>query len=575
MKRYGNLYEKIYDLDNLILAHKHASTGKGWYQEVKQVNQNPEEYLKLLQGLLINKTYETSEYTIFLRKDGVKVRMIYKLPYFPDRICQWAIMQVIEPILISQFIRDTYSAIPGRGIHLALDRITKAMRTDPKGTAYCLKMDVKKFYPSIDHDILKAKFRKIFKDQDLLWLLDEIIGSTPKEEGIPIGNYLSQYCGNYYLSEFDHWIKETTFIFKGKPVKIKYYYRYMDDMVILSDSKEFLHYLRKLISEYLYTNLKLVLKNSWQVFPTKDRGIDYIGYRIFPDYILLRKRTVKTLEKSLVYIRHKIEQGEELTYHDYCSVNSYLGWVKPCDSYRLKRKYIEPIMPYVNMYYYKYLCNDKKEDDIVKQFLNVESTVKKEQSWADELYTYVLLKQEETTFHSGEDDETPGWISSYIQYTHEEFQDLITKDLKKQVLTQLDQSLDTVKSNKITESKVLLEKYYKDNPLFSKVHKESGEYYAVTSDKQSYLLSMIALCDQSKELGIEFTPTWNATGEQCEPWTETELKTLALQIAQCVYPAVSKQQSYEKQIEQMTDVEQIQNLVIVYGDSNTQKESSD
>lgn len=160
MKRYGNLYSKIYDIDNLRLAHKHASAGKGWYQEVIELNQNPEEYLQILQGMMINKTYETSDYTIFLRKDGIKVRMIYKLPYFPDRICQWAIMQVIEPIFIKNFIRDTYSAIPGRGIHLALDRIKKAMRTDPEGTTYCLKMDVKKFYPSINHKILKKKFRK-------------------------------------------------------------------------------------------------------------------------------------------------------------------------------------------------------------------------------------------------------------------------------------------------------------------------------------------------------------------------------------------------------------------------------
>lgn len=568
MKRYGNLYEQICSMDNLIIAHHHASIGKGWYQEVKTVNNNPQEYLDILQGMLENKTYETSDYDIFLRQDGVKVRMIYKLPYFPDRICQWAVMQVIEPYLIKNFIRDTYSAIPGRGIHLALERIKKALVTDPEGTKYCLKMDVKQFYPSINHKILKEKFRKLFKDKDLLWLIDEIIDSTPEDSGIPIGNYLSQYCGNYYLSDFDHWIKETTFVFNGKPVKIKYFFRYMDDMIILSDSKEFLHYLRRLISEYLMTNLRLTLKNTWQVFPVKDRGIDYVGYRIFPEFVLLRKRTVKTMTRALLRMRAKIEDGEALTYHDYCSVNSYLGWMKPCDCHRLKHKYVDPIMPEINKYYYTYLCNHEKEDKRqMKQFINVESTIPKNQTWADEFYTYVLLSQSDTTLQQGTDDEIPGYISSYIQYTHQEFQDLITKDLKAQTINALDQSLEAVQNNKIAESKRLLEQYYADHPLFSKVHNKKGEYYAVTSEKQNYLMSMIALVDQSKALGVDFTPTWNATGEACEPWTEAQLRQLSLEIAQFVYPAVSLQQSYEKQIKSMENVEEIQALEIVYGEA--------
>ena len=568
MKRYGNLYEQICSMDNLIIAHHHASTGKGWYQEVKTVNSNPQEYLDILQGMLENKTYETSDYDIFLRQDGVKVRMIYKLPYFPDRICQWTVMQVIEPYLIKNFIRDTYSAIPGRGIHLALERIKKALVTNPEGTKYCLKMDVKQFYPSINHKILKEKFRKLFKDKDLLWLIDEIIDSTPEDSGIPIGNYLSQYCGNYYLSDFDHWIKETTFVFNGKPVKIKYFFRYMDDMIILSDSKEFLHYLRRLISEYLMTNLRLTLKNTWQVFPVKDRGIDYVGYRIFPEFVLLRKRTVKTMTRALLRMRAKIEDGEALTYHDYCSVNSYLGWMKPCDCHRLKHKYVDPIMPEINKYYYTYLCNHEKEDKRqMKQFINVESTIPKNQTWADEFYTYVLLSQSDTTLQQGTDDEIPGYISSYIQYTHQEFQDLITKDLKAQTINALDQSLEAVQNNKIAESKRLLEQYYADHPLFSKVHNKKGEYYAVTSKKQNYLMSMIALVDQSKALGVDFTPTWNATGEACEPWTEAQLRQLSLEIAQFVYPAVSLQQSYEKQIKSMENVEEIQALEIVYGEA--------
>ena len=146
----------------------------------------------------------------------------------------------------------------------------------------------------------------------------------------------------------------------------------------------------------------------------------------------------------------------------------------------------------------------------------------------------MLLSQSDTTLQQGTDDEIPGYISSYIQYTHQEFQDLITKDLKAQTINALDQSLEAVQNNKIAESKRLLEQYYADHPLFSKVHNKKGEYYAVTSEKQNYLMSMIALVDQSKALGVDFTPTWNATGEACEPWTEAQLRQLSLEIAQFV-----------------------------------------
>lgn len=200
----------------------------------------------------------------------------------------------------------------------------------------------------------------------------------------------------------------------------------------------------------------------------------------------------------------------------------------------------------------------------MKEFLNTESTREKPQFWSDELHVYALLKQEEIAIHEGQDDEVTAYRADYVQYTKEEWQNLITKDLRDKTLTQLDQSIETVRANKISESKSLLKQYYINNPLFSTVHKTAGAYYSVTSDKQNYLLSMIALCDQSEELGIEFTPMWNATGEPSEPWTKGELKQLALQIAAFVYPAVSKQQDFEKTIQELDTVEAIQTLEIDY-----------
>lgn len=260
MKRYGNLYEQIYSMDNLRKAHKNARKGKGWYEEVKEVDANIEVYLKQLQEMLINHTYHTSNYEKFIKKENGKEREIFKLPYFPDRICQWAILQVIEPYLMRHMTKNTYSALPKRGIHKALHDVQEAMWKDVPNCQHCLKLDVRHYYPSINHDILKAKFRRLFKDAELLWLLDEIIDSictaniedlrniwlldedVDPETGIPIGNYLSQYCGNFYLSSFDHWLKEEK--------RVKHTFRYMDDVVIFGSSKEELHKLRKEIALY-------------------------------------------------------------------------------------------------------------------------------------------------------------------------------------------------------------------------------------------------------------------------------------------------------------------------------------
>lgn len=256
MKRYGNLYEKICSMDNLYLAFQHAKKGKGWYKEVQQIEKRPYYYLAGLQWMLQNHLYKTSEYATFTKKDGKKEREIYKLPFFPDRIAQWAVLQVIEPQLLAYFTDDTYSAIPNKGIHAAYKKLRLAVDTVPEEMTYCLKIDCKKFYPSIDHETLKQKFRRKYKDPELLELIDEVIDSIstcPATDeniefyrscgneikivkvngkdfiegvGIPIGNYFSQYDGNFFLSGFDHWIKEVK--------RVKHYYRYIGTIKIIS-----------------------------------------------------------------------------------------------------------------------------------------------------------------------------------------------------------------------------------------------------------------------------------------------------------------------------------------------------
>ena len=195
MKRINNLFDKIVTIENLCLAEKKARKNKGNRKDVIEFSKNKFELLLKLQQQLINEEYVTSKYSTFIIREP-KERLIFKLPYYPDRIVHHAIMNILESIWVSIFIKNTYSCIKGRGIHAAVKDIKKALK-DEQGTKYCLKLDIKKFYPSIDHSVLKQVIRKKLKDNKLLRLLDSIIDST---SGVPIGNYLSQFFCKFSFS---------------------------------------------------------------------------------------------------------------------------------------------------------------------------------------------------------------------------------------------------------------------------------------------------------------------------------------------------------------------------------------
>ena len=319
MKRYGHLFEKFISEENLDLAERRARKGKANRPEVQNFLRCREDNVRALRASILNGTYRTSPYHNFPIYEP-KERIISRLPYYPDRIVHHALLNILEEIWVSQFTADTYSCIKGRGIHACAEAVKHALRTDPKGTKYCLKLDIKKFYPSLDHAVLKLIIRRKLKDERFMNVLDELIDSVPS--GMPIGNYPSAYFANLYLSPIDHGIKEE--------LHIKYYFRYADDMTLLASTKEELHSALAWIIEKLEA-LKLSVKENWQIFPVDSRGIDFVGYVFRHGKTDLRKGIkLRMLRNADRLAKRGASEAEAKA-----AMSGHWGWLKHCDNENL------------------------------------------------------------------------------------------------------------------------------------------------------------------------------------------------------------------------------------------------
>lgn len=325
MKRYGNLFEKIVELDNIYLAYRKARKGKSWQNTISRFDDDLDENIFNIRDSLIEKTFTTSPYIEKIIYEP-KQRTIYKLPFNPDRIVQHALMNILEPIWDGMFIHDSYSCRKGKGIHAGSRRTMEFIRAVGPG-AYCLKMDIRKFYPSINHDILFDVVQRKIKCKDTLWLLEDIIYSIPGGKNVPIGNYTSQWLGNLYLNELDQFLKHEH--------KIKHYIRYCDDFILLHQNKKFLHRMAEEIEAFLEDKLALDLSKR-DVFPVK-QGIDFLGYRHFPDHILVRKSTAKRIKHRMRDLPGELAKGEITPDRYRSSVASMEGWLLWANSYNFKQ----------------------------------------------------------------------------------------------------------------------------------------------------------------------------------------------------------------------------------------------
>ena len=316
MKRLGHVWEQIISPDNLREAIRKAARGKRRRANVARVLDNVDTHVSALHELLASGQYRTSQYNVKIIYEP-KERQIFCLPFYPDRIVHHAVMNVLESYWDKKLIYDTYSCRKGKGQHKGSTRCMEHVRK----YRYVLKGDVSKFYPSIDHVVMKGILRRHFKDAKLLALLDEIIdsanttGTHPEGKNCPIGNLLSQWFGNLYLGELDTFVKQE--------LRCKPYIRYCDDFVLFSNDKNQLHEWRTRIEEFLADKLKLKLSKR-AVFPVS-HGIDFLGYRHFPEKVLVRKRTVRKWRQFFARLvlpptRHQVAQ--------LCSFHGIMSWAQ-------------------------------------------------------------------------------------------------------------------------------------------------------------------------------------------------------------------------------------------------------
>ncbi len=276
MKTYKNLWNRFLSDENIRLAIRNVCKHKTTRPKFKALHDNPDKYIQWIRRQAEH--YKNNKHTPIEIYDGIqrKKRAII-VPAFREQIVHHMVVNILKPIIMKPLYEKSYGSIPGRGAHMAKKQIERVIRKG-KDIKYCLKMDVKKYFDSIPHDVLKALFARKIGDKQFLAVLNEIVDVT--DQGIPLGFYTSQWFANWYLSDLDHYIKEK--------LGAKHYYRYMDDMVIFGANKRKLHQMQKAIDEELH-KLGLEMKENWQIFrfayekngKRYGRDLDFMGFRFF------------------------------------------------------------------------------------------------------------------------------------------------------------------------------------------------------------------------------------------------------------------------------------------------------
>lgn len=328
MKRLSNLYPLVCDKSTIRVALHKASLGKRKQKYVENILNNEDFYVDEIHNMLVNKSYVPSDYTPGIVYDGIrrKAREIAKPKFYPDQIIHWCIYLAIKEPLFKSFYEYSCGSIQGRGVHHGKRYIDRILYGDKKSTRYYLKLDIHHFYQSIRVDILMEKLRRKIKDNDFLDLVQVALSQS---DTLMIGMLLSQIFANFFLNDFDHWLKQE--------IKVKHYVRYMDDMVIFGSNKRELHKLRIAIQEELQ-KIGLELKSNWQVCKLDKEPLDYMGFRFFRNRTVIRKSIMLRISRRVT----RAFKRKKPTRTDAYAIISYMGWIKCTDTNGFYEKWIKP-----------------------------------------------------------------------------------------------------------------------------------------------------------------------------------------------------------------------------------------
>lgn len=335
MKTYKNLYTKIYSFKNLYLAFIKAKRKKRYKKGVAEFEYCLEKNLFSIQRELKTFIYQPSMPKKFILREPKK-RTIFVVD-FRDRVVHHALCNIIEPIFEKSFIFDSHACRKGKGTHRAIRRFDEFKRRATSNNSqrgFVLKMDIRKYFDTVNHKILLMIINQKLKDKNTNWLIKEIVENHEgkgnlRGKGIPIGNLTSQLFANIYLNELDHFIKEK--------MNIKYYIRYMDDVVIMGPSIDCLLETKEKISRFLDEKLNLKLHpRKTRIFPL-EKGITFLGYQNFYYYKLLRRGAVKRIKQKLEFLASRYRQGEIDLSRINNSAMAWLGYARHANTYYVRK----------------------------------------------------------------------------------------------------------------------------------------------------------------------------------------------------------------------------------------------
>lgn len=355
MKTYSNLYETCLDRDFIKKMILEAAKGKKDRVDVRRVLEKVDHYVEVFYSILLYMTYRAHIPRATIINEGTrpKKREIRKIRFF-DQVIHHIVVKACYEVFTRSMYEFCCGSVPDRGIHYGKRYIERWIRDDNKNTKYCCQMDIRHYFDSVDHEVLKRLLRHKITDRRMLWLLDEIIDSC--ETGIPLGYYTSQWFANFFLEGLDHYIKEQ--------LHVKYYVRYLDDMVIFGRNKKELHKARAAIAAYLENNLRLQMKGNYQVFRLdyitkagehKGRALDFMGFRFWRDRTTLRKSLMLRICRKAKRIGRKPRP----TYYDAAAMLSYMGWIKNSSTYKM---YEQRLKPYINVKQMKQIVSKKTKE---------------------------------------------------------------------------------------------------------------------------------------------------------------------------------------------------------------------